>query len=72
MVPAKVTQFIEWLRGQFGPTWWARGAPHPDTDHAAGPVADPLADPLSGPLSSALPGLSADRPADHPAPRALP
>jgi len=24
MVPAKVTQFIEWLRGQFGPTWWVR------------------------------------------------
>jgi DNA-binding transcriptional LysR family regulator len=27
MVPAKVTQFIEWLRGQFGPTWWARPGP---------------------------------------------
>lgn len=26
MVPVKVTQFIEWLRGQFGPAWWARGA----------------------------------------------
>jgi DNA-binding transcriptional LysR family regulator len=24
MVPAKVTQFIEWLRGQFGPAWWVR------------------------------------------------
>lgn len=27
MVPAKVTQFIEWLRGQFGPTWWVRPSP---------------------------------------------
>jgi hypothetical protein len=76
MVPAKVTQFIEWLRGQFGPTWWARGARHPHTDHAASPVADPLADPLSGtlssPLSSPVPGLSAERSADHPAARALP
>lgn len=23
MVPAKVTQFIDWLQGQFGPEWWA-------------------------------------------------
>lgn len=72
MVPAKVTQFIEWLRGQFGSTWWARGAQHPDTDHPAGPVADPLADPVDGPLSNPLVGLSADRSADHPAARALP
>ncbi|MFM8769541.1 MAG: LysR substrate-binding domain-containing protein [Rubrivivax sp.] len=27
MVPAKVTQFIEWLRGQFRPAWWARPSP---------------------------------------------
>jgi len=26
MVPAKVTQFIDWLQGQFGPEWWARTA----------------------------------------------
>ncbi len=25
MVPAKVTQFIEWLQGQFEGEWWARG-----------------------------------------------
>jgi len=27
MVPAKVTQFIEWLQGQFADDWWARPAP---------------------------------------------
>ncbi|MCW2313442.1 DNA-binding transcriptional LysR family regulator [Rhodoferax antarcticus] len=27
MVPAKVTQFIAWLQGQFGPDWWARPVP---------------------------------------------
>ncbi len=27
MVPAKVTQFIDWLQSQFGPQWWARPAP---------------------------------------------
>lgn len=27
MVPAKVTQFIAWLQGQFGPNWWARPVP---------------------------------------------
>ena len=26
LVPAKVSQFIEWLQGQFGPDWWARPA----------------------------------------------
>ncbi len=26
MVPAKVTQLIAWLQGQFGPDWWARPA----------------------------------------------
>ncbi|GAB3190990.1 LysR family transcriptional regulator [Hydrogenophaga aquatica] len=26
MVPTKVTQFIDWLQGQFGPEWWARTA----------------------------------------------
>ena len=25
MVPAKVTQFIDWLQGQFGGDWWERG-----------------------------------------------
>lgn len=29
MVPAKVTQFIAWLQGQFGPDWWARPADQP-------------------------------------------
>lgn len=24
MVPAKVSSFIEWLQGQFSPTWWAK------------------------------------------------
>ncbi len=24
MVPAKVTQFIAWLQGQFGPQWWCK------------------------------------------------
>jgi len=24
MVPAKVTQFIAWLQGQFGPQWWSK------------------------------------------------
>ncbi|MEY5099784.1 MAG: hypothetical protein RJA36_2503 [Pseudomonadota bacterium] len=24
LVPAKVTRFIEWLQGQFGPDWWDR------------------------------------------------
>ena len=23
LVPAKVSRFVDWLRGQFGPTWWA-------------------------------------------------
>lgn len=23
LVPAKVTSFVSWLQGQFGPTWWA-------------------------------------------------
>ena len=23
LVPAKVTRFVSWLQGQFGPTWWA-------------------------------------------------
>jgi DNA-binding transcriptional LysR family regulator len=26
MVPAKVTQFIEWLQEQFADDWWARAA----------------------------------------------
>ena len=26
LVPAKVSQFIEWLQGQFGPDWWERPA----------------------------------------------
>ena len=34
MVPAKVTQFIEWLRGQFGPTWWARPGPRSTPEKA--------------------------------------
>ena len=29
MVPAKVTQFIDWLQGQFGPQWWSRPTPAP-------------------------------------------
>ena len=32
MVPAKVTQFIEWLRGQFGPTWWAPAVRQEEAD----------------------------------------
>ena len=32
MVPAKVTQFIEWLRGQFGPTWWAPAVREKEAD----------------------------------------
>lgn len=32
MVPAKVTQFIEWLRGQFGPTWWAPAVREKESD----------------------------------------
>ena len=27
MVPAKVTQFIEWLQGQFDQEWWDRSGP---------------------------------------------
>ena len=23
LVPAKVTRFVEWLQGRFGPSWWA-------------------------------------------------
>ena len=52
MVPAKVTQFIEWLRGQFGPTWWARGTPGAGVDMGEDPAAHRQTSP---PAASALP-----------------